>query len=41
MAKKVECARCKGKGTIRDWSILGPSKEKTCPVCNGSGYVYE
>lgn len=41
MAKKVECPRCKGKGTVRSSGLLGPGKEKTCPNCNGTGYVYE
>ena len=41
MPKKVECPRCKGKGTIRKGGLLGPGKEETCPNCNGTGYVYE
>ena len=39
--KKIECPRCRGKGTVRDRGLLGPGKEKTCPNCNGTGYVYE
>jgi DnaJ-class molecular chaperone len=39
MAKKVECARCKGKGSIREGGLLGPGPEKKCPVCGGSGKV--
>jgi len=40
MAKMVKCARCKGKGSIREGgTILGPGKEKKCPVCGGSGKV--
>jgi DnaJ-class molecular chaperone len=39
MAKMVKCARCKGKGTIREGGFMGPGKEKTCPVCGGSGKV--
>jgi DnaJ-class molecular chaperone len=39
MAKMVECARCKGKGSIRPSGLLGPGDEKTCPVCGGSGKV--
>ena len=41
MPKRVKCPRCKGKGTIRPVGILGHGKEKTCPNCNGTGYVYE
>ena len=39
MAKMVKCAKCKGTGAVRDWDILGPGKEKKCPVCGGSGQV--
>jgi len=39
MAKTITCARCKGKGSIRKKGLLGPGKEKPCPVCGGSGKV--
>lgn len=33
------CARCKGKGSIRESGLLGLGKEKSCLVCGGSGKV--
>lgn len=37
--KMVKCARCNGKGSIRESGLFGPGKEKACPVCGGSGKV--
>lgn len=39
MAKMVQCARCKGKGTIKEGTFLIGGTEKKCPACGGSGKV--
>jgi DnaJ-class molecular chaperone len=37
-SKLVDCAKCKGKGTVYQSGILTHS-EKTCTVCNGTGQL--
>lgn len=41
MGTMVTCARCKGKGSIRESGLIGPGKEKKCPVCGGAGKVVQ
>ena len=39
MGKLVKCARCKGTGSIRPNAVLGPGKEKHCPIRKDTGKI--
>jgi DnaJ-class molecular chaperone len=38
---KRKCGTCKGKGTIKEWTVDRKGKkisyDKICPTCNGNG----